>query len=72
MDYQIKGVLEELRTIVQTKSSNGWMDINEVVHYTSLSESTIRRAVARGSLKVSRTTGKRLFKTEWVDKWLNG
>ena len=72
MDYQIKGVLEELRTIVQTKSGNRWMDINEVVHYTSLSESTIRRAVARGSLKVSRTTGKRLFKTEWVDNWLNG
>ena len=72
MDYQLKGVLEELRTIVQTKSSNGWMDINKVVHYTSLSESTIRRAVARGSLKVSRTTGKRLFKTKWVDKWLNG
>jgi len=72
MDYQIKGVLEELRTIVQTKSGNRWMDINEVVHYTSLSESTIRRAVARGSLKVSQTTGKLLFRTEWLDKWLNG
>ena len=72
MDYQIKGVLEELKTIVQAKSRNRWMNINEVVHYTSLSESTIRRAVARGSLKVSHTTGKLLFKTEWLDKWLNG
>ena len=72
MNYQLKSVLEELRTIIQTKSSNGWMNIDEVVHYTSLSESTIRRAVARGSLKVSRTTGKLLFKTGWVDNWLNG
>ena len=71
MDYQIKGVLEELRTIVQTKSSNGWMDINEVVHYTSLSESTIRRAVRKGELKVSKATGKLLFKIDWIDKWLS-
>ena len=71
MDYQIKGVLEELRTIVQTKSGNRWMDINEVVHYTSLSESTIRRAVRKGELKVSKATGKLLFKIDWIDKWLS-
>jgi len=71
MDYQIKGVLEELRTIVQTKSGNRWMDINEVVHYTSLSESTIRRAVRTGELKVSKATGKLLFKIDWIDKWLS-
>ena len=72
MEYQIRDVLDELKTIVQDKSKNRWMDINEVVFYSSLSLSTIRRAATRGSLKVSRVTGKLLFKTEWVDAWLNG
>ena len=70
MEYQMKDVLDELKTIVQDKSKNRWMDINEVVFYSSLSLSTIRRAVARGTLKASRATGKLLFKTEWVDRWL--
>ena len=70
MEYQMKDVLDELKTIVQDKSKNRWMDINEVVFYSSLSLSTIRRAVARGTLNASRVTGKLLFKTEWVDKWL--
>ena len=71
MEYQIRDVLDELKTIVQDKSKNRWMDINEVVFYSSLSLSTIRRAVARGSLKVSKATGKLLFRVEWIDKWLS-
>ena len=70
MEYQMKDVLDELKSIVQKKSSNIWMDINDVVHYASLSESTIRRAVAKGELKVSKATGKLLFKIDWVDRWL--
>ena len=72
MEYQIKDVLDKIRAIIQDKSKNRWMDINEVVFYSSLSFSTIRRGVARGTLKASRVTGKLLFKTEWVDKWLVG
>ena len=70
MEYQMKDVLDELRNIVQDKSKNRWMDIHEVVKYTSVSESTIRRAVAKGELKVSKATGKLLFKIDWVDRWL--
>ena len=70
MEYQMKDVLDELRDIVQEKSSNVWMDISETVKYSSVSESTIRRAVRKGELKVSKTTGKLLFKTDWVDRWL--
>ena len=72
MNYQMKDVLDELRNIVQKKSSNIWMDIGETVDYTSLSESTIRRAVRKGTLKVSKATGKLLFKIEWIDRWLCG
>lgn len=72
MDYQMKDVLDELKSIVQKKSSNIWMDIGDTVDYTSLSESTIRRAVRKGTLKVSKATGKLLFKIEWIDRWLCG
>ena len=47
-----------------------WMCIKDVVKYTKLSDSTIRRAVKKGSLMVSRKTGKNLFLKSWIDKWL--
>ena len=49
-----------------------WLNINAVCNYTSLSASTVRRAVYKGALKASRITGKMLFKTSEVDRWLNG
>ena len=39
--------------------------------YTSVSNSTIRRAVKKGKLKASQSTGKLLFKLSNVDRWLN-
>ena len=72
MDYQMKDVLDELKSIVQKKSSNIWMDIKEACKYASVSDSTLRRAVRKGTLKVSKRTGKLLFKREWLNKWLVG
>jgi len=51
-------------------SKEKWLDMRDICAYTSLSESTIRRAVASGTLKSSKTTGKLLFKKCWVDRWL--
>ena len=51
---------------------DNWLNINAVCNYSSLSPSTIRRAVYKGALKASRITGKMLFKTSEVDRWLNG
>lgn len=50
---------------------NGWINLREAAQYSGLSESTIRRAVRRGSLKCSRRPGKRLFKRSDIDRWLN-
>jgi len=50
----------------------GYMDMKQVVQYSSTSASTIRRAIAKGELKCSKKLGKLLFKVEWVDRWLNG
>ena len=70
MENRIMEMLEELKSLVITNHHNKWMNINEICNYTSVSESTIRRAVRRGTLKASTSTGRLLFKKSNVDKWL--
>ena len=48
------------------------MTIVDVVLYTKLSESTIRRYIQRGNSKVSNQTEIILMKRSKVDEWLNG
>ena len=50
---------------------NQFLSINEVSKLTSLSPSTIRRAVAKGQLKCSKRLGKLLFLESDVRKWIN-
>ena len=71
----ITRILEQLDSIekkVDGKYSRRFLDINQVAQLTSLSQSTIRRAIRKGELKCSKKLGKLLFKVEWVDRWLNG
>jgi excisionase family DNA binding protein len=64
--------LDEIKHIVKSEVSGRWLKINEICDYTGLSDSTIRRAIRKGVLKVSTSTGKLLFKVSEVDRWLNG
>ena len=64
-----KEQLDRIEKKVDGKYSRKFLDINQVAHLTSLSQSTIRRAIARGELKCSKL-GKLLFKVEWIDNWL--
>ena len=72
MNYLINESLKEIKSLIQDKIANRWMDIKEVSEFTSVSASTIRRAVRKGVLKASTSTGKLLFKVSDVEKWLNG
>jgi len=72
MEIRIIETLNEIKSLIQNKISDRWMDISEVSNYTSVSNSTIRRAVKRGELKASHKTGKLLFKVSNVERWLNG
>ena len=56
----------------EKKYTDDWMTIREIKLYTKLSESTIRRYIQRGNLKVSNQTGRILVKRSKVDEWLNG
>jgi excisionase family DNA binding protein len=48
-----------------------WLTVKDVCRYTKLSPSTIFRATQRGVLKVSKKTGKNLFRREWIDNFLD-
>ena len=71
MDLKIIEILNEIKSLIENKSANRWIDIKEAADFTSVSASTIRRAVHKGVLKVSTSTGKLLFKVSDVDRWLN-
>ena len=69
---RILNQLDSIEKKVDGKDSKRFLDINQVAQLTSLSQSTIRRAIRKGELKCSKKLGKLLFKVEWVDMWLNG
>ena len=64
--------LDEIKHIVKSEVSSRWLNMKEVCDYSGLSNSTIRRAINKGVLKASHSTGKLLFKMSDVDRWLNG
>ena len=64
--------LNRIEKKIDRKVSNRYLDINKVSDFTSLSVSTIRRAVQKGELKCSRKLGKLLFEEQNLRRWLNG
>ena len=65
---------ELLRLKVQLAQAKSYLDINDVVLYSSYSQSTIRRRVLEGRLKVYQNVkgGKLLFDKKDIDVWLKG
>ena len=72
MEIRIMEMLIEMKKIMEGNISDKWMNMKDVCNYTSVSESTIRRAVKRGTLKASHSTGRLLFKQSNIDNWLKG
>ena len=70
MYSEIINQLKDIQQTLNSDSDDNWMSVNNVCQYTGLSPSTIHRATQKGSLKVSKATGKNLFKKAWVDSFL--
>ena len=70
MEHLLLEKLDEIKSILTGKTNDKWLKIDEVCRYSSISDSTIRRAVKRGTLKASNQTGRLLFKRTNVDNWL--
>ena len=64
----IKEQLERIEKKTDGNFKDQFLSINEVSKLTSLSPSTIRRAVMQGKLKCSRKLGKILFQESAVRK----
>tara|TARA_R100000808_G_C2021219_1_gene69320 strand:- start:124 stop:357 length:234 start_codon:yes stop_codon:yes gene_type:complete len=68
-------ILEKLDNIIKIlkgeQIEDGYMDINGVVKYTSMSKSAIRRACADGRLKYNDSQGKHLYKKSDLEIFLN-
>ena len=71
MIFQILEKLDRIERTISSDHQERWINIKGVSTYSSLSIPKIRRAVAKGELKVSRSAEKLLIKKAWVDKWLN-
>ena len=67
----IKEQLNRIEEKIDGKPPLQFLDIKQVSKISTLSMSTIRRAVSLGSLKYSRKLGKLLFKQSDVLKWLD-
>ena len=68
----IREQLERIEKKLDGNFKNEFLSINEVSKLTSLSPSTIRRAVAKSELKCSKRLGKLLFLESDIRKWING
>ena len=51
-------------------TTNKYMTMKEAKEYTSLSTKVINEGIHTGHLKSVFIGNKRLFKKEWIDKWL--
>ena len=72
---EIAPIIERLDNIqkkLDSKQTNKYLSIIQVADLTSLSASTIRRAVVKGQLKCSKRLGKLLFQESDVRNWLDG
>tara|TARA_Y100001968_G_C18971382_1_gene532446 strand:+ start:362 stop:583 length:222 start_codon:yes stop_codon:yes gene_type:complete len=68
-------ILEKLDNILKLlkgeQVEDGYMDINGVAKYTSMSKTAIRNATKLGALKYNDSQGKHLFRKSAVEQWLN-
>ena len=68
----IREQLERIEKKLDGNFKNQFLSISEVSKLTSLSPSTIRRAITKGQLKCIKRLGKLLFLDSDVRKWING
>ena len=54
----------------ELKIPTGWLDLAGAVSYSSLSRSSLLRAVRSDRLKCSKENGKLMFRIRWIDQFL--
>ena len=63
--------LDEIQNeLKELKIPTGWLDLAGAVSYSSLSRSSLLRAVRSDRLKCSKENGKLMFRIRWIDQFL--
>jgi len=71
MELRIIEKLDHILKLLKGESvEDGYMDINGVAKYSSMSKTAIRNASKLGLLKYNDSQGKHLFKKSDVERWL--
>jgi len=76
MDYyyhllDIKDQLNRIEKLITEKGlSDKWLSLKQAQEYSGLSQSTLRRQIAKGTLKASHKVGKSLIKRSQIDRFL--
>ena len=66
--FKILEALERIES--KLGSEDRWLSTSEACDYASVSEKTLRRNVAKGTLKCSTAVGKNLYLKSDLKKWL--
>ena len=64
--------LDRIEKKIDNRLNKSWLSVSDITKTTGYSRSTIDRAISKGELKYVKNGGKRMFKAEWVDKWIQG
>ena len=73
MEIRILEKLDHILKLLKGEQvQDGYLDINGVAKYTSMSKSAIRKACADGRLKYNASQGKHLYKKSDLEIFLNG
>jgi excisionase family DNA binding protein len=64
--------LDRIEKKIDNRVLKNWLSITDVSQATGYSKSTINRSIKIGALKSVKNSGKRMFRKEWVDKWISG
>jgi excisionase family DNA binding protein len=75
IDIQLNSIVEQLDRIEQKidkRLNKTWLSVSDVIQTTGYSRSTICRAITFGELQSVKNRGKRMFRKEWVDRWIVG
>ena len=71
MEFKIIEQLDRIERKLAGNYTNKYLNIHQVSDLTSVSPSTIRRAIKRGELKCINKLGKLLFLEKDVRNWLS-
>ena len=70
--HNLQEQLDRIEKKIDNRVLKNWLSITDVTQATGYSKSTINRAIKRGELKSVKNGGKRMFRKEWIDRWISG